>query len=677
VLPVAWFALAAAAQASAPQPARAAADGGQAILITGERVRRTLKETPSSVAVFTADDLQAQAGADRLDQLLEQVPNVQLGNGVQGPTIRGQDSTGVLQDLPAFLGGTRPRVTLQVDGRAVSYSEFVSGVAPLWDVERIEVFRSPQSTTQGRNSIAGAIFVTTNHPSYDWEARARLVHAGFGTWQGSALVSGPIVAGQLAFRLAGDARTGRPATKVTDSVVGANPNRDRYATLRFKLLAEPDALPGLRLEASYVHQDSRQPPFEGVVVPFRARRGSAFTAVFDNDVDSLTAEARYDIADRLRVTTTVSAGWVASRRFAPAGFGETRTTVRDGSLEALLDWRPDERVNARLGAHVLRTRLDQAIDLTAILGLGEFIDHQRSLGLFGEVELKTLPRVTLTAGLRFQRDRQNRLGQIANPFFPTVLDFDGTFDAWLPKLVLAYDLSERMRAGLQIQRAYNPGGTTINFDTGLPQLFGQESLWSYELFARATLIDRSLWIGANLFRNDFRNAQRAEQRAFPVPGRQPIFWAVIDNVPDARSEGVEATVDWRPTARLRLRGAVGLLGTRIGNAAPTAFAGKRFGRAPKFSGSASLEWRPIDRLRLDADIRHNSGYFSSDLNSPDLRVGAATVVNARAAIEAGPVTIFAYGRNVFDNFYVTSLFNTTLATLGDPREVGVGIEGRF
>jgi outer membrane cobalamin receptor len=94
------------------------------IVVTGERVRQSLKETPSSVAVFGRKDIDAAAAPDRIEQLLAGIPNVQLGSGGEAPTIRGQDATGVLRDLPGFLGGARPRAALQVDGRAVSYNEF-------------------------------------------------------------------------------------------------------------------------------------------------------------------------------------------------------------------------------------------------------------------------------------------------------------------------------------------------------------------------------------------------------------------------------------------------------------------------------------------------------------------------------------------------------------------------
>ena len=115
---------------------------GQAIIVTGERVQRSLKETASSVAVVDEAAIEA-SGADRVEDVLAAIPNVQLGSGSEGPAIRGLDTTGPLAALPAFLGGNRPRTTFIVDGRPVTYSEFVFGAFPVWDVKRIEVFRSP------------------------------------------------------------------------------------------------------------------------------------------------------------------------------------------------------------------------------------------------------------------------------------------------------------------------------------------------------------------------------------------------------------------------------------------------------------------------------------------------------------------------------------------------------
>ncbi len=584
----------------------------------------------------------------------------------------------MLQDLPAFLGGNRSRATIQVDGRAVSYNEFVFGAAPLWDVAQVEVFRSPQVTTQGRNSIAGAIFVTTNDPSSDWQARGRMGRSSFATWQGSAMVTGPLVGDQIAFRLAGDWRRGRPPSEMADNHVGADPDRETYRTLRAKLLAKPAALPGLRLETALVHTESHMPQIDGIRAPFRKRRDPLATyGVFGTNVDSLTAEARLEASPSLDLAATLTGGDARVRRFAPAGLGETQIHSRDRSVELLADWRPRSGLRTRLGVHHVRTRLDQFIDLSAVLGLGEFLDQQQSLGLFGEADVALAERLLLTAGLRFQSDRQQRDGTLGTPAFPAIVDFDRTFEAWLPKLVLTYRLSDQVSAGALVQHASHPGGTTINFDTRQMQTFDMETLWSFEAFGRASLFGDRLLLSANLFRNDFRDAQRAQSRIYRVPTGRAATWMLIENVPDARSHGLEASLDWRATQRLRLRGAVGLLRTRIAKDSAGAFAGKEFGRAPKFSASAAAEWRPGERLRLNAALRHRSAYFSNDLNTPNLRIEAATMVDARAAFELGRFTLAAYARNLTDNFAMTYLFNPAFGTAADPRELGVTLEARF
>src|SRR5205807_516392 len=125
----------------------------------------------------------------RIQQLLEFVPNVFTPSSRDTPVIRGQASAGVLAGLPAFLGGARPRTILQVDGRTITFNEFANSAEGLWDVDRVEVFRSPQTTTQGVNSIAGAIFIQTADPTFRFESRARAIGGESARRQLSAVVS--------------------------------------------------------------------------------------------------------------------------------------------------------------------------------------------------------------------------------------------------------------------------------------------------------------------------------------------------------------------------------------------------------------------------------------------------------------------------------------------------------
>lgn len=676
---IAWLLLAASTNAAvAPEAAEKPVEQ-EDIVVTGERISRSERETASSVEIFGREEIERAAGADRIEQILEMTPNVQISSGGEGPTIRGQDTTGPTRDLPAFLGGTRPRTTLVVDGRPVSFNEFIFGSAPLWDLDRIEVFRSPQTTTQGQNSIAGAIFVQTRDPSFTPEVRARAIAGDFRTRQLSIVGSGPL-SDEVAVRLAGDLRYSRTSSKIADRAEGADPNHDVYGLLRLKLLAKPSALPGSRLEFTYVHTASQMPQVEGLRLPFKKRRDpSDGYGTFRTNIDSLTGAMALNLAPELTASTVLTFGDSDVRRFAPQGLGETKIHSRDWSAESILRWSPDGPLSATFGASYRQANLRQRIDLSQLSGVGRFTDRQNALGLFGEASWSLTPKLHLTAGLRYQRDGQTRSGALATDANPIDLDYDATFHAWLPKVSLAYDLTEDVRVGVLVQRAYNPGGTTLRFDTGAPDIFEAESLWDYELFARASVADGRVTISANAFYYAMRDAQRGQPIVIIAPTGSLVTFADLFNVPKARSKGAELSVRWCPTSAFSAGIGLGLLSTRITSAdAPHAqFEGKHFQRSPGLSASASLNWEPVPHLTLSAQARHNSGYFNDDLNQANRKVGGWSKVDAQAAYDFGRFRLHGYVRNLFDDFHVTYLFSPTFATAGDPREIGVGLEARF
>lgn len=667
-------------------------DQAPVIIVTGERVARTLFESSSSVAVITADDIEGHAAADQVDQLLAFIPNVQIGSG-EGPTIRGQDSTGVLRDVSAFFGGTRPRATLQVDGRALGYYEFVFGTASTWDVAQVEVFRTPQTTTQGRNSIAGAIFIRTADPTPRWEGRARMLAGNLGTWQGSAMASGPLLDDQLAFRISGDIRRTRSSSDMADDVVGASLDHDDFGVARLKLAAAPHAIPGFRLTTTYVHGESQAPQFEAVFPPFKERRSPAerTNGVYRIKSDSLTAVADYEPDSTFTSRTTLSWGDALIRRFGLPGLGRTRVDSHDFAVESTATWRPATAFQMTGGVHHLSVRQRQAIDVTGLrLGTGDFDDRQTSLGLFGEVTWRPARVLAITGGLRYQRDRQEREGVLRPPGREVALGYDRRFDAWLPKLSVAFDLDEDLTAGLLVQRAYNPGGLTIIPLTLQVDEFDAETLWNYEVFARARFAGGRGMLSANLFYSDITDAQRPRSFIFTPPVGAPMTVTEIVNAPLAGSRGAEFDMRWRLTGRLSVNVGAALLDTKTRR---TLFPGdpslgRKFQRAPGFSATAGVDWQPVDGLRLSAQARTSSGYFSDDANTPALRIGGSTVVNARAAWTHGRLTVFGYARNLFDRFYMTRLFpplalpppsapRPAFGTAGDPREFGLGVEARF
>jgi outer membrane receptor protein involved in Fe transport len=666
-----------AAAVAAPSGQLPRADDPAVIIVTGERVKRSLKETASSVSVAGQREIEA-ASADRVKQMLELVPNVQLGNGSQGPAIRGQDTTGALQALPAFLGGNRPRTTLIVDGRRTTYNEFVFGAAPAWDLNRIEVFRSPQTTTQGQNSIAGAIFVYSNEPTFEWEGRARLIGGNYHTGEVSAVASGPL-SGDVAVRLSGDLRYSHTVSHIADRIQGADPNHDVYGLARAKLLVKPRGLPGSRLLITYTHSQSQAPQDLGVTAPFKKRRDEGgFYGTFRINADALTVAAHHEIAPRLAADLTATVGDANSRRLAFPGLGQSDIHGRDWSAEGVVNWAPEGPLRATVGVSRTHLKLRQFIDLSLLGGaIGRFRDAQDSLGVFGEASL-IVGDATLTAGLRYQQDRQRREGALATPLESIPLVFGRTFRAWLPKVSLAFDFSPAVRAGVLVQRAYNPGGTTLRFDIARPDNFEAEKLWDYELFARARIAS-GVNVSANFFYYDMHNAQRLKEIVIFAPGGFPVGFADLFNAPKAHSYGAEAELAWRLGKRLSARLSAGLLRTKLSDAGPdyVDFAGNEFARSPHFTAAAAVDWDATRRLRLSAQLRHHGAYFADDINSAQVRIPRALIFDARAEYRLGPVTAFVYARNLFNKFALFDRFDNITASVEDPRRVGAGIEASF
>src|SRR3546814_3606824 len=68
--------------------------------------------------------------------------------------------------------GIEQGVGIYVDD--VYYARVASSTFDFLDVAQIEVLRGPQGTLYGKNTTAGAINITTNQPTFDFEGKAEL-----------------------------------------------------------------------------------------------------------------------------------------------------------------------------------------------------------------------------------------------------------------------------------------------------------------------------------------------------------------------------------------------------------------------------------------------------------------------------------------------------------------------
>lgn len=680
------LALLAAVAAAGPPPADTAqVEDPATIIVTGERVKRSLRETASSVAVFDRRELDRLAAPDRIQNLLALVPNVLVVSSRDAPVIRGQSAVGVLQGLPAFLGGARPRTIMQIDGRTVTFNEFVNSTEGLWDVDHVEVFRSPQTTTQGVNSIAGAIFIHTADPSYRLEGRAQLIAGTFRRRQASAAVSLPIVDDQLALRISGDFYRSHTSTTMEGPVAGIHDlNLDHYWTTRAKLLAEPRDVPGLKILTTFAHTHAQAPQAELARPPYEARHDGDYEfGYFKSEVNSVTSVITYPLAEGLDTSTTLSWGKSHFRRFAPRGFGQTQIHAHDISAETVVDWKPAGTVSAVGGVSFQRVQLDQFINLSITgLGTGSFTDRQRSLGLFGDVTWHPAEKLTVTAGARYQSDGKRRIG-LLHSTSDLPLNYDKMSRAFLPKVSIAYDLTDDARVGAIVQRAYNPGGVTLDPAHHAQLDFKPEYLWNYEAFARANFLGGDASVTMNVFYNDMHDAQRELDFDLNSPGGRVGLLQIISE-PRARTYGAELALSAKFSSRLSAQVAVGLLDTRItkGIAPNDPFLDKEFAGAPDFTGAASVNWEPVRKVHLSAQVTRNSGFWGDDNNDPLFHTRGWWMSNARVSWETRRFTLFGYAQNLFNRLQVLGYSgprDDPAAEVGltDPREIGMGVQARF
>jgi iron complex outermembrane recepter protein len=536
------------------------------------------------------------------------------------------------------------------------------------------VFRGPQTTAQGVNSIAGAVYVTTRDPTYEPEADALALAGSRDQRRLAAAASGPIIADELAARLAVESRRRESFVDFDPPEdYGADPNDLEADVVRGKLLWQPKALPGLSTKLTFGRGRSEAPQTELVRRPFsRLQAANDDGAVFRTIATTGIHDLRYALGEGLVLSNRLSATDIDVTRFAVEGQGDATIDGEDYVNETTLGFTGTGGwLSGVLGSYLQRTDNDEAIDLSDFLGTGDFDDRAASVGLFGEATYEVTDRLDVTLGLRYQRDSQDREGALG----PFVVDFDESFDAFLPKLAVGYDLTGNVRVGGIASRGFNPGGTTISFATGNQDRFDEETVWNYELFVRSRFLDDRLGLNANAFYADYSDFQRSTFTGFSPTG-EPEF--EIDNADKARSYGLELDAELLATDRLRLTGSLGLLDTELVKFSASAdedVEGTEFARAPDVTATAGAAYEILDGLTLAGQVRYSDGYFSDDDNVEEFETDSYVVADFRLSYEFRGVEAFAFVDNAFDEFYVLSDFGS--ATVGQPREFGAGLRLRF
>jgi iron complex outermembrane receptor protein len=267
----------------------AAAEGADAgsslgegeILVTARRRQETAQQVPLAISVVGIDQIE-NTGNFSIQKLQQLAPTLQVYSSNPRNTSVNIRGLGVPFGLTS--DGFEQGVGIYVDD--VYNSRVAAAVFDFLDVAQVEVLRGPQGTLYGKNTTAGAINITTNQPTFDFEGKAELTVGNLNYKQAKAAVSGPL-SDKVAARIA-VATTSRRGTLY-------NVTSQRYVNeqdnlgLRGQLLFKPNDDLSITLSGDYSKQD---PECCGTVFVRVGRTQRALARQYDALVAAANAAGR-------------------------------------------------------------------------------------------------------------------------------------------------------------------------------------------------------------------------------------------------------------------------------------------------------------------------------------------------------------------------------------------------
>lgn len=153
------------------------------ITVTAQKRTESLQDVPIAVSAVSGTKI-AEAGIMKIEDLKNYVPTLfmtetAIGNNISIRGIFSGVNPGFEQSVGTYVDGVyrgRPQQTR----------------APFLDLERVEVLRGPQSILFGKNSVAGALNITTARPTGEFDAMvSALYEPRYDEQEFSAHISGP------------------------------------------------------------------------------------------------------------------------------------------------------------------------------------------------------------------------------------------------------------------------------------------------------------------------------------------------------------------------------------------------------------------------------------------------------------------------------------------------------
>ena len=682
---------AAIAQEVPAQKEEAATEQGalEDIVVTARKRGEDLQQTPISITAFSGATLEAQ-GITQINRIQDFTPNLTFLNT--------PSNSGIASNAAIFIRGigqsdfaptVEPGVGIYIDG--VYLGRSVGGVFDLVDVNSVEVLRGPQGTLFGRNTIGGAINLTTIQPDGELRIKGDVKYGTDNLVVVRGLVSGPLT-NSLFAKISGaltrqdgyvDApdlgvKFGNKETTTVRAALRFAPTGSGFdVTLagdysRDKSNGAPTVITGINENESTSFVTLQNAVFSGLGNPAlcytaaqlnnplcynqrlfsRDNNFSTGPTFSDLELWSIALTASYDIGPDTEIKSItairrINARFAQDRDGSPIRINHVNDifTQKQFSQELqVVGQALDDRLNYVGGLYYF-TESGEGINPIDFLVVqaqsGGFYDY-KNWAAFAQVGFEIIPRVTITGGIRYTDDRKKYLpdqfvtgGITGIPIGTRIVPFvevEANVSKWTPMANIRWQATDDLMLYATYSQGFKSGGYTQRIfppEASLPS-FMPETVDSFEGGFKLIAFDNVVRLNGAAYYTDYKDMQLL----VADPTRVGPF---ITNAGKARIQGFELETNVAPGGGFRFNAALGLTDAKfkeLDQGVQGLTLASKFVMISKWTASASAE-QQIDLARLGTltprvDWSYRSGFFTNanGINTPELYQPGYSVFNS-------------------------------------------------
>lgn len=604
---------------------------------------------------------------------------------------------GSYANTPVYIRGIGTKskgsaVGFYVDG--VPHFESSAFNIDLSDIAAVNVFRGPQGTLYGRNTIAGIINVYTHNP-LDYQ-RTR-IKVGYGRYNDFIAQASNYAKISEKFGISTAASYHHNDGMFTNHFLNEKADKLNEGEGRIGLYWRPTTNWLLHLNSTLTYSEQNGYPYapydivKDELLPISYNRNSTYRRL----ISSTGLNAQYE-NNHISFNSQTSYQFIKSHQgldqdFTPQDVYFVDNSYHQNMLSQELTLKSNDKGRYQwiIGLFGMLLHSNQFAETSYFTRdfstpttyknptAGYAIYHQSSYNIWRGM--------SATVGLRFDYEHAKTTYNQDKTTLSTGVtthakDFvsSASFRQFTPKFTLQYLTNKDNLYYISITRGYKPGGFNTIFKTDAERTYDPEYSWNYEVGTRLKFLNGRLTAEADLFYIDWRHMQTT----YTVPG----VGNVIANAGHTDSKGFELSLAYHPIKSLQLNLNYGYTHARYleyKKSAREDFSGNRLPMVPNHTLSLNGTYTIMpagwfDKIIFNTGLTGLGRIYWADDNI--VRQNFYATLNAKVSLTKGIFTWEIWGKNLTATDYMAYGFKASqgnYAQRGKPLTFGTAVSVSF